>query len=60
MPSAAAGSTHECPTALRVEKYVVDLHGNYAPSEGNRTISTSHLSSSLQATTACRYQLIGH
>jgi hypothetical protein len=51
MPSAAAGSE---------KYYVVDLHGNYAPSEGNRTISTSHLSSSLQATTACRYQLIGH
>jgi hypothetical protein len=28
---------------VRTDKYVVDLHGNYAPSQGNRTISTSYL-----------------
>jgi hypothetical protein len=40
-------------------KYVVDLHGNYAPSQGNRTISTSYLAQSIQATAGACQVLAG-
>jgi hypothetical protein len=42
-----------------MDKYVVDLHGNYAPSQGNRTIATSYLAQSIQATAAACQVLAG-
>jgi hypothetical protein len=37
-----------------------DLHGNYAPSEGNRTISTSYLAPSILATAGASQVLARH
>jgi hypothetical protein len=42
-----------------VPKYLADLHGNYAPSEGNHTISTSYLASSILATAGASQVLAG-
>ncbi len=46
---------------VRMNKYVVDLHGNYryAPSQGNRTITTSYLAQSIQATAGACQVLAG-
>jgi hypothetical protein len=43
----------------RIEKYLGDLHGNYAASEGNKTICTSYLAPSMLATAAASQVLGG-